>query len=70
MIWTLVLVTIGVTGTLLAPRTWWGWAINAASEFLWFAYGWTIHAPALMVMAVVWLAVHLRNVQVTRPAAA
>lgn len=61
VIWTIALVSIGVTGLWLAPRTWWGWVVNAVSEMLWFAYAITLGSRALALMALVWLTVNVRN---------
>ncbi len=65
VIWTVVLVALGVTGLWLAPRHWFGWAVCTVSEVLWLAYALVIGAPALAIMAVVWFVVHARNTRLT-----
>jgi hypothetical protein len=66
VIWSIILVGTGCTGLWLAPRHWWGWAITAASEGLWFAYALTIGAPALAIMACIWFGVNARNAWLMR----
>jgi hypothetical protein len=36
--WSWLLTAVGVTGLWLAPRYWWGWAINLAGQALWLVY--------------------------------
>lgn len=66
MIWTLLLVSTGVTGMWLAARHWYGWAIGVGNEVLWFAYAIQRHDSALMIMAWVWGFVAARNCLLTR----
>lgn len=65
LIWTVVLVAVGVLGLWLAPKSWHGWAICAASEILWIIYALTIGSWALAAMAVVWGVVNTRNALLT-----
>lgn len=66
MIWTILLVTTGVFGTLIAARHWWGWWVGFTNEMLWFAYAIYINDTPLKIMALVWGAANLRNAVVTR----
>ncbi len=62
LVWTIALVGMGVTGLYFAPKHWWGWAINACSEFLWFAYAVATRDLALGIMAsCFWFPVNVRN---------
>jgi len=68
--WTVVLLSVGITGLWIAAKHWWGWWINAASEILWASYAIHIKSQPLFLMALVWLAVNIRNAIVSRKAAA
>lgn len=61
MIWTIALVSTGISGLWLAARHWYGWLIYLLNEVLWFAYAIAIGARPLMIMAVIWAAVGVRN---------
>lgn len=61
MIWTVLLLFFGLTGTWFAPKHWWGWALSAVDELLWEFYAWHTHDLALALMAPVWFAVVSKN---------
>lgn len=64
--WTLALTLTGIGGMWLVAKHWWGWLVYLVNEVLWFSYGFTIHATPLIIMAVLWFVVGVRNLTVTR----
>lgn len=68
--WTLALVSTGITGMWLAAKHWYGWLLNLVNEVLWLGYAIHTHDHALAIMAVVWGTIAVRNTVVTRKAQA
>lgn len=64
-IWSVLLVSISVTGLWLAPRHWWGWCFNAVGELLWVTYAATIGSVALAIMSGIFFCVYTRNAYIT-----
>lgn len=67
--WTVVLSLTGLAGLWLVAKHWQGWILYLVNEVLWFAYGLTIHSRPVLVMAVLWFVVGVRNLVLARSAA-
>lgn len=68
VIWTLALTVTGITGLWLVAHHWYGWILYLVNEALWLAYGLSIHSQPVIVMSVLWGAIGIRNLIVTRRA--
>lgn len=66
MWWTIALVTTGIGGLWWAATSWKGWILYTLNEVLWFAYAVSIGATPLMLMAVIWFGLGVRNIRKAR----
>lgn len=64
--WTFLLTTTGVAGLWLVAKHWQGWILYLVNECLWLAYGLSTHSHPVIVMSLIWGALGVRNLIVTR----
>jgi len=68
--WTWVLLGfefIGITGMwLVGARKWWGWGMVLTGSAPWLAYAIVFNKPGFIVMSMIWITTHSRNMIVWR----
>ena len=68
--WTWVLLGfefIGITGMwLVGARKWWGWGMVLTGSTPWLAYAIVFNKPGFIVMSLIWITTHSRNMFVWR----
>ncbi|WFE60816.1 hypothetical protein [Micromonospora sp. WMMD712] len=63
-LWSWLLMAVGVTGLYLAgKRSWTGWAIGLAGQFLWLAYSLVTEQWGFLASCFVYGAVYIRNLR-------